>query len=99
MSALSAGVAFVPLLEAIPDGARIAFDTLLFQSHFEIVVPSSISRKKSPSHQTAKLICEGLLVVICTPLQVNKPPREDHASYPRVRGSMSMATPRPTSAP
>src|SRR5215510_12998339 len=66
MSALRFGVAFVPLLEAIPesDSSVVVFPWVQF--HLLIVVPSSNSRSRSPSHHTPKLI-EGLDDEICTP--------------------------------
>src|SRR4030095_2770082 len=66
MSALSAGVGFVPLLEAIPE-SESRLDVLpAVQFHLLIVVPSSNSRSRSPSHHTPKLI-EGLVAETCTP--------------------------------
>src|SRR5215510_176280 len=66
MSALSAGVAFVPLFEAIPVSASRLDVFPWSQFHLLITVPSSNSRNRSPSHQTPKLI-EGLVAEICTP--------------------------------
>src|SRR5262249_18827405 len=66
MSALRQGVAFVPLLEAIPE-SESRFDVFpASQFHLLIVVPSSSSRSRSPSHHTPKLI-DGLVAEICTP--------------------------------
>src|SRR5262245_19767793 len=70
MSALKQSVAFVPLLEAISgleaesESSGVVFPWSQF--HLLIVVPSSSSRSRSPSHQTPKLI-EGLAAEICTP--------------------------------
>src|SRR5215468_3485841 len=66
MSALKHGVALVPLLDAIPvsESSGVVFPASQF--HLLIVVPSSNSRNRSPSHQTPKLI-EGLVAEICTP--------------------------------
>src|SRR4030095_14305554 len=66
-SPLRHGVALVPLLEATPapDSSVEVFPASQF--HFVIVVPSSSSRNRSPSHHTPKLI-DGLLEEICTPL-------------------------------
>src|SRR5215475_4187436 len=66
MSALKHGVAFVPLLEAIPESESSAVVFPAVQFHLLIVVPSSNSRNRSPSHQTPKLI-KGLVAEICTP--------------------------------
>src|SRR5215470_9172391 len=66
MSALRQGVAFVPLLEAIPESESRLDVFPASQFHLLIVVPSSNSRNRSPSHQTPKLI-DGLLGEICTP--------------------------------
>src|SRR5262247_1326743 len=66
MSALSAGVAFVPLFEAMPESESSAVVFPASQFHLLIVTPSSSSRSRSPSHQTPKLI-EGLVAEICTP--------------------------------
>src|SRR5215467_3866570 len=66
MSALKHGVAFVPLLEAIPESESRLVVFPWSQFHLLIVVPSSSSRSKSPSHQTPKLI-DGLVAEICTP--------------------------------
>src|SRR5262245_45394836 len=66
MSALSAGVALVPLLEAIPESASSEDVFPASQFHLVIVTPSSNSRSRSPSHQTPKLI-DGLVAAICTP--------------------------------
>src|SRR5262245_55509181 len=95
MSALRAGVAFVPLLEAMPVSESRGVVLPVSQFHLVIDVPSSNSRSKSPSHQTPKFI-EGLVAEICTPrgpstaLGVNCcavyiPPvlPEAHISYPR----------------
>src|SRR6266545_728288 len=70
MSALKQGVAFVPLFEAISgleaesESSAVVFPASQF--HLLIVVPSSSSRSRSPSHQTPKLI-DGLVAEICTP--------------------------------
>src|SRR5262245_958170 len=66
MSALSAGVAFVPLLETMPESESSGVVFPWSQFHLLIVVLSSSSRSRSPSHQTPKLI-EGLVAEICTP--------------------------------
>src|SRR5262245_43779957 len=66
MSALKHGVAFVPLLEAIPESESSAVVFPAVQFHLLIVVPSSNSRNRSPSHQTPKLI-EGMVDAICAP--------------------------------
>src|SRR5215475_12496219 len=66
MSALSAGVALVPLLEEMPESVSSVVVFPASQFHLVIVTPSSNSRSRSPSHQTPKLI-EGLVAEICTP--------------------------------
>src|SRR2546426_9024737 len=66
MSALKHGVAFVPLFEAMPESESSVVVFPWSQFHLLIVVPSSNSRSRSPSHQTPKLI-EGLVAEICTP--------------------------------
>src|SRR5262245_9849760 len=66
MSALSAGVALVPLFDEIPGSDNRVVALPASQSHLEIVVPSSNSRSGSPSHQTPKLI-EGFAEAISTP--------------------------------
>src|SRR5262245_49987960 len=66
MSALRAGVAFVPLLEAAAESESRLDVFPASQFHLLIVAPSSSSRSRSPSHQTPKLI-DGLLGEICTP--------------------------------
>src|SRR5688572_2168399 len=79
-SADSAGVDFVPLLELRPPGDRIELLLLVAGFHFEIVVPSRISRIVSASHQQAKFICPGRELEICTPVALISPPREPHIS-------------------
>src|SRR5262245_1007378 len=109
ISALSAGVALVPLFEAIPVSESREDVFPASQFHLVIDVPSSDSRSRSPSHQTPKFI-EGLVAAICTPrgprtalgvdcCAVYIPPvlPEAHISYPRKRGSTSSASPRPMS--
>src|SRR5262249_59214507 len=66
MSALKHGVDLVPLFEEIPDPESKLVVFPWSQFHLLIVVPSSNSRSRSPSHQTPKLI-EGLVAEICTP--------------------------------
>src|SRR5512145_182263 len=66
ISAANAGVALVPLLEAIPVSASRLDVFPASQFHLVIAVPSSNSRSGSPSHQTPKLI-EGLVAAIWTP--------------------------------
>src|SRR5262245_44379574 len=66
MSALSAGVALVPLFEEIPDSDNRVVVFPASQFHLVIEVPSSNSRSGSPSHQTPKLI-EGFAEEISTP--------------------------------
>src|SRR5919205_2897753 len=75
MSPRSAGVAFDPLFDARPEGERIVLVLPVVQSHFEMVVPSSNSRRRSASHQTPKLRGEGAEVLICTPFDDQSPPR------------------------
>src|SRR6266542_5160024 len=83
MSALKHGVAFVPLLAAISGlEAESESSAVVFpwsQFHLLIVVPSSSSRSRSPSHQTPKLI-EGLVAEICTPRGPNTAFGEDNCA-------------------
>src|ERR1044072_87978 len=80
MSPESAGVDFVELFEERPEGESSAVRVLVSQFHFEMVVPSSSSRRRSPSHQTAKLVTLGLVVVIATPVALISAPREPYIS-------------------
>src|SRR3712207_1347431 len=80
MSPESAGVDFVELFEERPAGESSAVLVFVSQFHFEMVVPSSSSRRRSASHQTAKFVGEGLVVPICTPLALIRPPREPYIS-------------------
>src|SRR6185295_17550429 len=66
MSALRFGVALVPLFDETPAGERRAVVLPASQFHLEIVVPSSSSRRRSPSHHTPKLI-DGLPGAIWIP--------------------------------
>src|SRR5215212_9699787 len=80
MSPMSAGVAFVELFEESPAGESSVFDLPVVQSHFEMVVPSSNSRRRSASHQMPKFFGEGADVLICTPVALQSPPRELYIS-------------------
>src|SRR5215212_5488060 len=80
MSPRSAGVAFVELFDASPAGESSVLALLVVQSHFEMVVPSSNSRRKSASHQMPKFFGEGAEVPICTPFALQSPPRELYIS-------------------
>src|SRR5262245_10466848 len=75
MSAHRHGVAFVPLFEAQPAADSSTDSELFSQSHFEIVVRSSSSRSKSPSHQTPKLHERGLRSLTFSPLTFQTPSR------------------------
>src|SRR5919106_6410955 len=66
MSALSDGVALVPLFDATPAGASSVESVPVVQFHFEIVTLSSSSRSGSASHQTPKLM-DGLVAAIWKP--------------------------------
>src|SRR5215207_2357959 len=83
MSPESAGVAFVELFDATPAGESSVEVVRVVQFHFEMVVPSSNSRRRSASHQTAKFFGEGAEVLICTPVALQSPPRELYISEPR----------------
>src|SRR5262249_17454900 len=72
MSALRFGVALVPLFEATPAGESSAVVVPVSQFHFEIVVPSRSSRRRSPSHQIPKLI-GGVVGEISTPRGPSRP--------------------------
>src|SRR5215208_131431 len=80
MSPRSAGVAFVELFDERPDGDRSVLALPVVQSHFEMVVPSSNSRRRSASHQMPKFFGEGAEVLICTPVALQSPPRELYIS-------------------
>src|SRR5215207_3934470 len=80
MSPRRDGVAFVELLEETPEGDRSTLEVFVSQFHFEMVVPSSNSRRRSASHQIPKFIGEGLEVVIRTPVALQSPPRELYIS-------------------
>src|ERR1044072_8739243 len=67
MSPEGPGGDFVELLDERADGESNAVRVLVSQFHFEMVVPSSSSRRRSPSHQTAKFVKLGLVVAIATP--------------------------------
>ncbi len=75
MSPRSAGVAFVELFDARPAGESSVLVVPVSQFHFEMVVPSSNSRRKSASHQMPKFLGEGAEVLICTPFAFHSPPR------------------------
>src|SRR3977135_1019282 len=81
-SALRAGVAFVPLFDEQSAAVMMVFSVPLCQSHFEMRLPSRISRTKSPSHQIAKLTDRGAGPIL-SPLQVFKPSDPPHISSPR----------------
>src|SRR5690242_4361811 len=77
ISAVSPGLALVPLFEAtLLPVSRVLMPPVL---HLLMVMLSSSSRDKSPSHQIAKLM-DGVEVEICPPEGLRKPPREAHAS-------------------
>src|SRR6185503_13929383 len=75
MSALSVGVAFVPLFDAQPSAVNRRSSVPVVQFHFEIVLRSSNSRSKSPSHQTPKLQDLGDASEIFSPFELNSPVR------------------------
>src|SRR5258708_35519376 len=86
ISAHSAGVALVPLLEVQPSAVRRRVSEPSVQFHLEIVLRSSNSRSKSASHQTPQLQERGLRSEICSPLTFQTPRRpapDAHISYPR----------------
>ena len=101
MSAQRQGFDLVPLFEAQPSAVSSRPARAGRRSHLAIVVPSSSSRSRSPSHQTPKLQDRGLrigdLLAAGDRTRPSSPRPEAHISYPRWRGSMSIATPRPTS--
>src|SRR6266542_5912277 len=59
ISALSAGVALVPLFEIAPPAVRSRTSVPDVQSHLLIQLSSRISRSRSASHHTAKFTDEG----------------------------------------
>src|SRR5215207_2077549 len=79
-SAERAGVAFVVLFEATPGGDSSVAAVRVVQFHFEMVVPSSNSRRRSASHQMAKFFGDGAEVLIWTPVALQRPPRELYIS-------------------
>src|SRR5215204_5220372 len=80
MSPRRDGVAFVVLFEATPAGESSVAVVRVVQFHFEMVVPSSNSRRRSASHQMPKFLGEGAEVLICTPVALQSPPRELYSS-------------------
>src|SRR5215203_3186394 len=102
MSALNAGVAFVPLFDSAPSAVKITSVVSFSQFHFEIVLRSSSSLKRSPSQNTPKLHERGILSEIFSPLALKIPlipAPKLHDSKPLLRGSMSSASPRPGPSP
>src|SRR5262245_36797140 len=73
MSALSVGVAFVPLLDVQPSAVSNRSSLPVVQFHFEIVFRSSNSLSTSPSHQTPKLQDRGDASEIFSPLALKRP--------------------------
>ena len=67
-SALSAGVDFEPLLEEQSVAVSRRLTVPVPQSHLSMRLPSRISRRRSPSHQQAKLIDDGREAEISVPL-------------------------------
>src|SRR5688572_8940043 len=75
MSALSVGVAFVPLLDEQPSAVSRTSSVAVVQFHFKIVFRSSNSRSTSPSHQIPKLQDRGDASEIFSPLALKSPVR------------------------
>src|SRR5690348_8964534 len=73
MSALSAGVAFVPLFDAQPSAVSIMVSAPSAQFHLKIVLRSSNSLSVSPSQKTPKLQERGSWSDIFSPLALNNP--------------------------
>src|SRR5512138_1041199 len=91
-SALRAGVDFVPLFEIHPSAVKS-----LPALYLSIWFPSSSSLVRSPSHQIRKLQDEGESP-IRFPFIVKSPSDPaHHISAPGLEGSISAATPLPTS--
>src|SRR5512133_2164083 len=91
-SALRTGVDLVPLFETHPSAVK-SLPTLYLSMWF----PSKSSLLKSPSHQIRKFVEEGESP-IRSPFIFNSPSEpENHISAPGLEGSISSATPRPTS--
>ena len=80
-SALSTGVAFVPLFDVQPSAVKSVSSLPFCQSHLEIALRSSSSRSRSPSHQMAKFTVRGP-APIRSPLQLFNPSEPPHASAP-----------------
>src|SRR5690606_748591 len=91
-SAVSEGVDLVPLLEAPPEAvSRTA------PPAFWMVIPSSNSRSRSPSHQARKLVLLGEMLTT-VPEALRTPPAAPQNSAPGLEARMSAAAPRPTSS-
>src|SRR5262245_30748283 len=73
MSALRAGVAFVPLFDAQPSAVSNTASTLSAQFHLKIMLRSSNSLSVSPSQKTPKLHERGSRSDIFSPLALNNP--------------------------
>src|SRR5690606_34923698 len=95
-SAVRVGVDLVPLLELhSPQLSREPPCPYLV-----MLVPSSSSRDSSPSHQITKLMGRPGLAfsTLAVVALVSPTPDDAQNSAPGLEGSMSAATPRPTSA-
>src|SRR5690242_10057157 len=80
-SAVSAGVDFVPLLDATPEPLSSVVSPPL--PYLLMWVPSSSSRTVSPSHQIRKLVEPGLRPRLAPVVALRRlPPWADHISAP-----------------
>src|SRR4029079_13583489 len=95
MSPLSAGVDFVPLLELAPSAVSSRVSPLV--PYLSMWLLSSSSRTGSASHQTRKLVEEGLRPAFCPAVLEIVPTAADQASAPGLPAHTSTATPRPLS--
>src|SRR6185436_13172682 len=73
ISALNAGVAFVPLFDVQPSAVSKTVSVPSVQFHLVMRLRSSSSRNTSPSHQTPKLHERGSRSAIFSPLALNSP--------------------------
>src|SRR5215510_1251737 len=95
MSPERAGVALVPLLEVAPSAvsSRVSEDV----PYLSMWLLSSSSRTVSASHQTRKLVEDGLRPTFCPWLFEAPDTLEVQASAPALPAQTSPATPRPLS--
>src|SRR3954471_6417854 len=95
MSPDSAGVDFVLLLYATPEPVSRRVSELV--PYLSMCVPSSSSRTGSASHQTRKLIEDGLRPMTLPWVSRRPSAWDDQDSAPGLPAQMSPETPRPLS--